>query len=266
MQNDLWDYMTTLRRMKAYRPRRMFPGHGPPIGAPGDGGYALEFLARYNTAAHHTAARLDGGMIGVVGRLIGVAGRYEAHRQSREDQVVQLLQQMTPVETKQQLIQQRGAGLNSDDFEAAGLGDKEAFAAADLNKDGMVDLEETLRGGGLSIVSDAELSSVWACPTTGLIARTLYQKTSAKRMNNAMMNIEKIMIKLSVDGAVQCVQRCDDGDDDDESGDVVFRAGGVAWKPRPFKRTYFGGSPFGWQQVGEVAWRWMGGTGQRAAL
>ena len=55
---DLYDYMATLRRMKDYAPAVLYPGHGPCIGEPGDGGYAIEFL-----------------------------GRYEAHRQSREDQV-----------------------------------------------------------------------------------------------------------------------------------------------------------------------------------
>lgn len=95
---DLYDYMATLRRMLEYQPTRCYPvrpplsqqsisnacspvaisdgdlfacaasqGHGPCIGEVGDGGYAIEFLERY-----------------------------EAHRQSREDQVVQLLQQMVP--------------------------------------------------------------------------------------------------------------------------------------------------------------------------
>ena len=36
---DLFDYMATLRRMKAYGPTRMYPGHGPCIGEAGDGGY-----------------------------------------------------------------------------------------------------------------------------------------------------------------------------------------------------------------------------------
>jgi len=54
--------MSTLRAMKDYQPAVLYPGHGPCIGEVGDGGYAIEFLERY-----------------------------EAHRQSREDQVVELL-------------------------------------------------------------------------------------------------------------------------------------------------------------------------------
>jgi len=125
---DLYDYMATLRRMKDYAPAVLYPGHGPCIGEPGDGGYAIEFL-----------------------------GRYEAHRQSREDQVVELLQRMLP-------------DRDSDDEDDAATGGN--------------------LGGGLTD------SDQWRYPTTTLIAQTLYQNTASNRMQNAKENIEKIMMKL----------------------------------------------------------------------
>ena len=125
---DLYDYMATLRRMKDYAPAVLYPGHGPCIGEPGDGGYAIEFL-----------------------------GRYEAHRQSREDQVVELLQRMLP-------------DPDSDDEDDAATGGN--------------------LGGGLTD------SDQWRYPTTTLIAQTLYQNTASNRMQNAKENIEKIMMKL----------------------------------------------------------------------
>ena len=142
---DLYDYMSTLRRMKDYRPTRCYPGHGPTIGAAGDGGYAIEFLERY-----------------------------EAHRQSREDQVVQLLQRMTPNDRTW-----------PSDREELDVGE-------DLPIGGPID------------------PAVWRRPSTLLIAKTLYQNTEGSKMQNACDNIEKIMIKLCLDGRAECVDKDND--------------------------------------------------------
>ena len=145
---DLYDYMSTLRRMKDYQPTRCYPGHGPAIGEAGDGGYAIEFLERY-----------------------------EAHRQSREDQVVQLLQRMAPNDS-----------TSSPDGEELDIGE---------------DLPIGAHGGRLD-------PAVWRRPSTLLIAQTLYQNTEGSKMQNACDNIEKIMIKLCLDGRAQCVDKDDD--------------------------------------------------------
>ena len=47
-------------------------------------------------------------------------------------------------------------------------------------------------GGGLAVAPSGELNNVWACPTTLLIAQTLYLNTNANRMRQAQENIEKV--------------------------------------------------------------------------
>jgi hypothetical protein len=44
-----------------------------------------------------------------------------------------------------------------------------------------------------------------------LIAQTLYQNTTASRMQNARDNIEKIMMKLCLDGVAESIERVPGG-------------------------------------------------------
>jgi hypothetical protein len=174
---DLYDYMKTLRQMADWKPTLLYPGHGPRIGQAGDDGYAVEFLERY-----------------------------AAHRQSRENQVVQLLERMTPDEP-----------FGSDDG---------------------VD--------GTNMYTAPSTESAWTHPTTMLIAQTLYQNTAADKMTNACQNIEKIMMKLHLDGRAQAIDR------------VPGTTGQLEhWMPTTFKRYDVQRGPGSWLPD-TAAWKWFG--------
>ena len=175
---DLYDYMATLRRMAAWKPTLLYPGHGPRIGQAGDDGYAIEFLERY-----------------------------AAHRQSREDQVVQLLEQMVP---------------------------EDPFGPDDGTSD------------GINVYAPPDTETAWSQPTTLLIAQTLYQNTATDRMQNACQNIEKIMMKLHLDGRAQAIDR------------VAGTTGQLEhWMPSTFKRYDVTRGPGSWLPE-TAAWKWYG--------
>ncbi len=91
-------------------------------------------------------------------------------------------------------------------------------------------------------VDDAE----WAAPTTRKIARFLYTNTSEKKMWMAAQNIEKIMVKLWLDGRVDAVE-CEE---DDESGKLVVRR---SQKVDLTERRYYQGPP---DAKDGVSWLW----------
>jgi hypothetical protein len=80
----------------------------------------------------------------------------------------------------------------------------------------------------------------WSKPTTLQIASFLYTKTAKQKMKMAAQNIEKILVKLWMEGRV----------------DAVGEATGV--KVDVTERRYINGPP-SWQEG--VVWIWRGSSG-----
>ena len=95
--------------------------------------------------------------------------------------------------------------------------------------------------------------------TTALIASTLYRNTAEAKMQMARENIEKIMIKLTVDGRVESVVRRGGDGGAVPSG---ARVPAEAWCAHDVEQYRYAFSGPGGLLPRGTAWRWRGPLGR----